>query len=204
MGKYSVLKFRPSCLNLFFAFVLVYVGGTLYWLCSYQIMTGVGDAHTDTCPACFGQSACLEMDRNVIQFRWKTVFSSSNQNVLPGLRIYSDKTSSIMVSKLADDNKFVALDRQICAEAKLQQDCDVSNAIFTLKFVRNPEDFVPALRALQSPMFFCPSTRLVDRMAAAYRERRFSVVTRAGLSDRERAQLWTTAFINAEPLFLQV
>lgn len=197
-------NFKLTCLYFFFAFVCFYIIGSVYWITTLNHLSDATFLETEKCPACFGESLCPRLLDSEIEFTGISKFRSFD--VLNAKHIYfaRDKVTGgqLVVKKLARDKDFDDIDTKICHDAEMNNHCDLRSAVLRLPVTQGGtklDQFAKHLQGL-TPMFVCPSTRLIQRVMDKYRER----ISTGQLVNRDKVQLWTTSLINAEPILLQV
>lgn len=200
LSVWKGFKFRISYLNLFFVFIFIYIAGSCYWIFTQDVLEQSDFAARASCPACFGQSVCTHLYSDRIKLSNVYRFSLFEKNVIPATFSVSEKQQNVLLKRLGTAREFEDLDFRICVTSNLAPNCDTSSAIRTMTAVRELDSFKQSFKYMSSKLFYCPSTRLVQRMLAKYKE------VRSHNSDSRDvfSQLWTTAHISAEPLLLQV
>lgn len=201
MKKHSIWRKYLNGFNLFVTFLIIYATGSCYWIFTQTLQSDENFTSENTCPACFGQSFCPHFysDRIVVPSLYKLYFSG--KTFYRAQYKTQTRNRNVLIKKLATKQAFEDLDLRICANAKLAPDCDISTAITTLPDVKDLKHFSHGLKHLPAQLFYCPSTRLVERVISKYHEiglsRNSDIVSKL-------PHLWTTASLNPEPLILQV
>lgn len=190
---------------LLFLFILLYVAGSLYYIFTQNFLNDASFLETDKCPVCFGTSMCEKIISGEIHIKDASKFSSFNllnrRSIYYATSTKDNGNRQFIVKGYAGSDAANNLDDVICHEAKMTSHCSVTLAVAQTKVVKDSSELKLFAKHLQgtAPMFVCPSTRLLGRMYARYRER-----TSVGdITVREKVQLWTAANINAESIFLQ-
>ena len=199
-----VRHFKLTCFYLFFIFVCLYIFGSLYWILSLNHLSDSSFLEIEKCPACFGESFCPTLLDNQIEFTGLSKFRSFDMINSKNVYFARHKTTGTLyvVKKLAQDKDFDEIDRKICHDVELNSDCPIQKAVISLPVIQLGTKLDQFAKHLQgrTPLFVCPSTRLIQRVLDKYREN-----TMPGeVVNRDKAQIWTTTLVNAEPIILQV
>ena len=196
--------FKLTCFYLFFVFVLLYIFGSLYWIISLNHLSDATFLETDKCPACFGQSLCPKLLNNEIEFTGISKFRSFDSLNTKNIYFARQKNAGLLlvVKKLARDTEFDDVDNKICHDAGMDNSCDLQTAILRLPIIQTGTKLDKVAKHLQglTPLFVCPSVRLIQRVIDKYKER--TLVEQ--IVNRDKVQLWTSSLVNAEPIILQV
>ena len=197
-------NFKLTCLYLFFLFVLFYIFGSLYWIISLNHLSDVTFLETEKCPACFGESLCPKLLNNEIEFTGISKFRSFDALNTKNIYFARQKDTGVLlvVKKLARDTEFVEIDMKICHDAGMDNHCDLQTAILRLPIIQTGaklDQFAKHLQGL-TPLFVCPSVRLIQRAIDKYKEKTLA----EQIVNRDKVQLWTSSLVNAEPIILQV
>ena len=196
--------FKLTCFYLFFVFVLLYIFGSLYWIVSLNHLSDVTFLETEKCPACFGQSLCPKLLNNEIEFTGISKFRSFDPLNTKNIYFARQKDTGLplVVKKLARDTDFDDVDSKICHDAGMDSNCDLQTAILRLPIIQTGTKLDTIAKHLQglTPLFVCPSVRLMQRVFDKYRER----TSAEQIVNRDKVQLWMSSLVNAEPITLQV
>nr|XP_002737149.1 PREDICTED: deleted in autism protein 1 homolog [Saccoglossus kowalevskii] len=158
---------------------------------------------SDKCPACFGTSLCEEfMDGNLrlVSYSKFRFFDFVNiKNVYEGIYNYEN----VVLKRLGHNTEFETFDRDICKNAKLQPDCDVSMAIPAshLGKLNDKDGLTPQDVTGLSDLVRCPSQRLLDRIWNIYEAEK---PVDGILSAENKIMLMVILAFNPEPLTTQV
>ena len=210
----SVLKIRLMPTRAKFAIMLSLIFSVVFYLyVAHWIFSAASDEEkaletlleTDKCPACFGFTSCGMLYQKQIKLlgssKYRLLDMINGKNVHFGHMEYEGK--DVVLKKLATDSELRAMDKKLCEDAKRNEGCDIARVIVKtdvgLPMFNGP--LTPSvLEKTDGFMFKCPSYRLVDRMMTYFKE--FKRKNEVFLSDK--MQILYTAFLNPEPLLLQV
>ena len=204
MSQNRARHFKLTCLYLFFIFVCLYIFGSLYWILTLNHLSDSSFLEIEKCPACFGESFCPSLLDSQVVFtglsKFRT-FDMMNSKQVHFAR-HKDSGTLYVVKKLARDRDFEEIDTNICRDVGLKAGCDIQQAVVKLPVVKlgkKVEQFAKHLQG-RTPLFVCPSTRLIERVLDKYKEK----ATPGEFANQDQVQIWTTSLVNAEPIILQV
>lgn len=190
-----------SRFNLLAVFICVYITGSCYWIFTQNVFADENFAAQHTCPACIGESFCqrLQAGSVVVSNLFKVYLF--DMSVISARYVSRKGETAVLLHRLQTGQAFDDLDLRICIDANMAPKCNPSRAILQSPAVKDLKSFMNSFENSPSAMFYCPSTRLFEKMLATNKE-----VTSYDDSEKSRrfAQLWTTAHVSPVPLLLQV
>ena len=187
--------------NLFVFFICLYITGSCFWIFTQDSLEDHTFSAQNTCPACIGETFCQRLHGGSVYLSRLYSFNIFGKSSVPAQLATRAGMTNVVIHRLQENQAFDDLDLRICVEAKLKPGCSTSSAILTLSLVKNLKQFVKSLKQNPTMMFYCPSTRLMERMLKRTTE--LPIFDNDNPS-RKLAQLWTTAHVSSVPLLLQV
>ncbi|XP_043928306.1 divergent protein kinase domain 2B isoform X1 [Protopterus annectens] len=168
----------------------------------------------DKCNACIGTSICKKFFKEEIRFEsWLSFHLKLPSNYQTYyLGSYTDdgkKWKPIIISRLLSQKQSVESDKRICDFGLKKDTCSIENILRgtdrVYKWMKADRLTPDLVRGLSSPMLWCPSQRLLDRIV-----RRYVEVLDAGsilmkhFTEKDKLRLLYTLSVNTHPIILQV
>lgn len=207
-------RLRPSSLKRLILFVVaaalaVLVVHGLLGLLSTDLMQ---QAEVGLCPACYGRSLCGHLDY-VSLVGWEKFHHVNSLMNVKNVLFAQLGQRMVVLKKLGHDAELLAADKLICAENISRHTCSVisdcgptalppgcSVPASANKLAERVTSLTPELVRGLAPMTYCPTQRLLRRMAEKYVEHW------PGAPDLRSDEVMTmlyTLMVNEEPLILQ-